>query len=471
MGNKRKTTCLVAIIFLISVLLRLALICFNREANDPHEGVAALILGNHSLPSIQDCWECFQPKLFHLVFAGAIQAFGWTKEPAYHQNIAGEVINFVAGVVTLIYVWLLIRQLTVKKETIKVIAFGLVALNPALIGINSQATNDTFAILFSTLAIFFTAEFFKQQRGYEFFLFVLFALLGISSKTNCWVTAIAITLALAIWAWVKRKPAHKGGTLWLVFLFLTVSLSIFNPLNQYVQNYKQYGSPVLLNITPKPIPHFFGTPPDQAQGIWYIQDGFFTFKIAELIEHPRTEIAPQVRPTQTSFWTLIFGRANSVLFDNSVPSWVTTGTNWFLVDRGLFLLALLPTLFLLIGAIICAYGTAKSLVKRDASLASSTSYGLFVLIFLGYVGFEFLYALFYRSFTVIKAIFIYPALLSFPLLFICATDRLFAILSQWKNWLISIFETAIGALFLFYILDVSALILHLVDIYISKHKA
>ena len=42
-----------------------------------------------------------------------------------------------------------------------------------------------------------------------------------------------------------------------LFGLVTLVLSILNPLNQYISNYREYGSPILLNIDRQPLPHFF----------------------------------------------------------------------------------------------------------------------------------------------------------------------------------------------------------------------
>ena len=116
--------------------------------------------------------------------------------------MVAEFINFLAGVITLVIVWKFIIEFPVNNDILKVVSFALVALNPKLIGISSQATNDAFAILFSTLALYFTYIFIQKPRIVTLFLILLFILLGISSKTNTWVTAIAILLTLFLKTWV-----------------------------------------------------------------------------------------------------------------------------------------------------------------------------------------------------------------------------------------------------------------------------
>jgi|GEM_PF-4889979 hypothetical protein len=163
----RITHTLILIIFLISAGLRLGMVVFNRKSNDDHFTVIQLILNTKRLPEKADCWECYQPKLFHYTAAKFLQLTGLENTNPSSMILAVEMLNYTAGLITILVIRLFLYRLPDKNGLLKVIAFGLVALNPGLIGINSQATNDTFAILFSTLALFCTYSFLQKKKvGY-----------------------------------------------------------------------------------------------------------------------------------------------------------------------------------------------------------------------------------------------------------------------------------------------------------------
>ena len=248
----RRYNILILVIFLLSVVLRLGMVSFNRQSNDDHMQVISLILKSGTLPSKSDCWECFQPKLFHYTAAKILQITGADRLSQNNMILAVELINFLAGLVTLAVVEALIRRTPIKSETLKLLGFGLIALNPGLIGINSQATNDTFVILFSTLALYCTVLFFQKQKPGTFLLILLFSLLCISSKSNGWVTPIAITLALLIKAWIEKKHAARLWLTGFVFIAATLIFSILNPLNQYIPNIQKYGFPLQMNVDINP---------------------------------------------------------------------------------------------------------------------------------------------------------------------------------------------------------------------------
>ena len=456
-------------IFGLATLLRFSLVLFNREANDAHEEVARLIIQTGRLPQRDDCWECFQPKLYHLTFAGMLDTLGMAKSPAYQQNIVGQFVNFIAGTITLIIVYLFLRELTEFHDKLKLIAFSLVALNPALIGINSQATNDTFVILFSTLAVFFCYGFLKYERKRDLVYCSLFVILGISSKTNAWVTFIAILMALLLWTFYQGQHTRNLKFTW-VFLFSVIAFSIINPLNQYIPNTRNFGTPILLNIDRDPFPHFSGEYAAKASGVWYTRD-FLTFKFFDLLKHPRLDIKTTVHlPQQTSFWTVIYARAHSIHFDNAPPSWSTTGDAIFPLLRFQYILALIPTALLLVGAVRELFCLSSSAIKKEVTAIQTNSYGLFVLLFFGYLAFQVLYSFQYRSVTVIKAIFLLPALLSFPVFFMKAARDLYSLVSRInQRWVVYLIDSGFVALLALYVIDVTILVIHLAGIYIQRH--
>ena len=112
---------------------------------------------------------------------------------------------------------------------------GWLCYSPSLIRINSQASNDTFVILFSTLAIYCFYLFIKNTKAVALFLLtILFASLAVASKTNGWVTVIAIFLSLLIKAFSNKTNRFRILSLGLIFAVITSALIIINPLTQYI---------------------------------------------------------------------------------------------------------------------------------------------------------------------------------------------------------------------------------------------
>ncbi len=279
------------------------MVSYNRQSNDDHFTVIQLILKTGRLPEKADCWECFQPKLFTYTAAKVLQLTGLNNTNPERMILYVELLNFFAGFTTLLVIGFFLNKLPGRSELLKILAFGLVAFNPALIGINSQATNDPFVILFSTLALFFTYAFLHEKRLVTFLFILLFTVLAISSKATGWIPAIAIFLALLINAWMEKPPLFLPLGIAGLFAVLVIITSIFNPLNQYIPNYRDYGSPILTNIDKRPFPHFLERTYTDRPGIVSIQDGFFTFKFMDLLRHPRIENGNDYPAHRTSLWT------------------------------------------------------------------------------------------------------------------------------------------------------------------------
>jgi hypothetical protein len=451
---------LILLIFILSTSLRLGLVRYNRWSNDDHAPVIRIILKTGNLPEKPDCWECYQPKFFHYS-AAKILKLPWLGPALRKLGIAKAVgwINFFAGLLTLCVIAVFITNLPVKSEVYKLLSFGLIALNPKLIGINSQATNDTFAILFSTLALFCTFLFLQKQQLSTFLLTILFVLLGISSKTNTWITFMAITLVLFIKAWTQRKNSYIPVMTGMVFIISILFISIHNPLNQYITNYLQYGSPILTNVEKQPFPYFFQKTVAARPGILSIYDGLFTFKFFDLIRHPIIDNSEYVySDNRTSLWTQLYGRAHSIHFDNWPKIWSAKGTENFTRTRVIYILALLPTFLLLFGVIRESYLLLKSIFKQDIAQLSNKYFGLATIAFIGYIFLIVIYSLQTRRFSSMKVIFIYPALICYPIFFISAVEFFKVRLMNRFPWICLIFTIWIVALLVLYSLDVLAMI-------------
>jgi hypothetical protein len=107
-----------------------------------------------------------------------------------------------------------------------------------------------------------------------------------------------------------------------------------------------------------------------------------------------------------------------VHFDNWPYTWQPVDASNYPLSRAIYILALIPTLLMLFGAILEFGSIIKALIKRDNAISAKSDHGLFIITFAGYVAFVALYALLYRDFSYMKAIFVYPAILGFPVFFI-----------------------------------------------------
>lgn len=273
---------------------------------------------------------------------------------------------------------------------------------------------------------------------------------------------IAIALSFLVMASKSGEKCKKQVFYSLIYPLLVCSFVIMTPLSQYLVNYQDYGYPILLNIDRSPPPPIFGDVYYPYAGIVSIQDGFFTFKFTDLINNPITPLDETVQPAshRTSFWTRLYGSSNSLHFENYPPSWRVLDKTHFWIFRGIFLLAIIPTLFLGTGAIKEIYDFIKVFFVKNTEKMRQLSYGLFALVLLGYVSFAALYAYQYRTYSVMKAVFIYPGIIAYASFGAAAIN---AFLGQyddkkWHRWFVTILITL---LIMFYIADAYILYLNL----------
>jgi hypothetical protein len=461
--TNKKYNIVLAVIFIISILLRFGLSLYNREANDPHMPVIRYIIRNNSLPDKMECTECFQPKLFHYITAKILSFMRLDRgQDGDAQKAVAQLVNFLAGIAILIIAWVFVDSLSGVHKSVKILGFALLAFNPQLIGINSQATNDTFLILFSSLSIF-CAYFFLAKQNYVHFLFlIIFSALAITTKTNGWVTVIAIAIAFFVKSSLSGSDFERRLLVAVIYPILVVSLIILSPLSQYIENYQRYGSPVTLNIDPEAHPLLFKKTYTPYAGILSIQDGFFTFKFRNLLKEPTTNLMDQVSSDshRTSLWTRIYGSANSIHFENYPPSWRIADSFPYWFYRAIFIWALLPAAIMIIGGASETYMTVKGILVKNQSLLRDVSFGLFALLFTGYILFIVVYAFEYRVYAVMKAVFIYPGLLAFLVFFVKGVMIISARL-QIKIRYVTVAFILMTALIILYILDVAILIFQL----------
>ena len=448
-------------VFIVSAILRIGLALVNREAFDDHIGVVDIILRTNKLPETADCPECFQPKLFYYVASTAIRVAHINLD---HENsiiIATQLLNFAAGEIILVLAYLLIKRRQVDHYKAGLITFALLAFNPALIAANGMASNDTFAILFSSLAIYFCWLFLKNNKIVYLFVSGFFVALGVAAKTNIWATILAIFLALLIKS-IKGKSFLR--TLIAVVFLLGVSIAtLLNPLSQYLANLEKYGTPVTLNVVKEPLPAFFEKTYVRRPGILSIQGGILTFKFIDLLEYPRLTLGATGYPAhRTSLWTDVYASANSLHFYNSPDSWHTPPD--FDISRGIFILALLPVTLLLFGVVSGWIYLLKGIFGPLSNLLFTRSYGLFDIVFIGYIIFIVVLALQYRDFSTMKAIYIYPAVLSFSVLFLEALIVFDNFILKRIKWITILFEVLIVFLIGLYITDVFQMIVHLYNL-------
>ena len=77
---------------------------------------------------------------------------------------SAQLVSCAAGIATLWTALVFLRREADASAKVRYLSLALIALNSGLIGINAQATNDSFVILFVSLALFLGYRFFCRAR-------------------------------------------------------------------------------------------------------------------------------------------------------------------------------------------------------------------------------------------------------------------------------------------------------------------
>ena len=471
MNKKSNYKVLFTFVFCSAIILRIIFGFVNTFSNDDHLEVSQIIKDENRIPIKTDCWECDEPKLYHVFVAIVLKIFHINNSKL--QIIVAQLTNVLAGIITIYVVYLFLEQLHISKK-LKLIGFSLTALNPKLIGINAQATNDSFVILFSTLALFFIWLYLKYEKQKDLLLMTLFTIMASLSKGNGLILFFLIIPILVVKLclnWSRLKLRKK--TLLHLFISLLLFLLITPYFGQYLGNYIRYGSPFVMPINKSPRPYLFKETfieelvPGEQSGITSVFHSFLTFRFINLLNNPVTigdiffgDYRPYPRH-RTSLWTQLYGRAHFIHFNLWPP--IVRIDSKFIINLGrlIFILALFPTLIFLYSFTKRFLVLLKSIIKRQFNYFKNPDW-IFVISIIAYVIFIMLFNYYYRDFTSMKVIFLYPVILAFLNIFLKGLTKTYRLFLKYEKILLS-FDVLLILLVVGYVLNVIVLIFQLVS--------
>ena len=159
----------------MSLIPRLNIAFAFGTEDDGYFSVTEYILNQNKIPNMENCDLCYHKKLYFVFTAFFLKI---TNIQQYsNQLLFARFVNIIAGLITLYVIYLFINQQSLPY-IIKLISFFLIAFNPLLMGMNVSTSNDSFVILFSTLAIYFFYYYLKTQKKINFLLSLIFTILS-----------------------------------------------------------------------------------------------------------------------------------------------------------------------------------------------------------------------------------------------------------------------------------------------------
>lgn len=408
------------LIFTMAVSFRIVLATVNKGyANDDHLKVSKLISETGKIPGPYDCWECNQQKLYHFTVAKLWSFLNLNTDKA--RFILAQLLNAIAGIFTVIICWLFIRKQPFRDSS-KLLCFSLVALNPGLIVINAEASNDSFVILFGSIVIYSVYRLTIKPTVKYFLILITSSVLAGITKTNSLVLIIGVITVLMIKIVSNRNyklSLRKGylGGLTIYLIVITLGIGYFG---EYYSNYKKYGKPLVYTVPTGEMPHWYKKTTFFCPGVRSITEGYFTFRIIDMIKHPIITNDRYSYPLhRTSVWSQLYGRANFIYFDFWPRGpWQCKDPIMLDIGRVALILALFPLLIFLTGLFLDFRIWSALFIRRNIDFLKINHEWIFHIFLVGYLVFIILFTAKGRDYSYMKMIYIFPGLMAvlFPLL-------------------------------------------------------
>jgi hypothetical protein len=387
-------------------LLLSALFLINERAVDPHDEVISLTLkalsGNSRIPSFNDCWQCFHPRLYHTTIA-LISFLG-----GLSPIIIGQIVSAILGVMSL---FLMIRNIHKLSKSISWIILPFMMFNPNLFYLSGQVANDMSAIclnliLLSIILLYYLNRTFIPLCGIA--IVCVLSLLNKGTATAAVLVAILAPFITPLFFDLKYIKTAVCHSLFLVFAIVIPLIIIdndFNPYRRYVENAIKHSNIAAIKFEAAPTPDFLNRKLSGRPGVISIVDTFFTFRIIDLIENPWITHGTEPIPFhRTSFFSQLFGRFNFIFFDQ----WPWTNFSDFCKYLGSLTLA-----FSIVPFMLMIFGLVKIYSPRFIRTTNNPEFLIVnLLMFASYMILLILFSIAYGGFDAMKATYVLPAILT-----------------------------------------------------------
>lgn len=412
-------------ILLLAAFLRISLALVNREANDDHLTVIAFIQFEGYFPHADDCWECFQPKLFHALCGAVGRAFDIQIEDT--AIVTFQMINAGFGLLTLWILYGFLQGLQISRN-VRIIGFGGVALNPELVGLNAQVTNDSLIILLGTLAIVHLWRFLDRPRLWNATVMAVAAALACITKATglALLGGLLASLALAMAATLLRRGTATAYAKALGAL-IVLAVTIVPYFGQYYYSWKAFGDPFKTEVPKSTPPRAYEYVPDAAYmnrlGVTTLAESWGTFRIVDMLRNPYiTHGVPPVPRHRASLWSQLYGRSQFAHFAQYPLSWRDRTPFIMNLGRAILVLALVPLLMMIHGFVVVCRSTIKGALKDGVAHLAVSRTWLMAYFALTSVAMMLILTYVNRDFSAMKSLYMLPFLICYLYLFVHGTQ-------------------------------------------------
>lgn len=340
--NSANAVSKLAIRFVIALAVLWAALFTNNLRWLPHEvgydepehaAYINYIRAKHALPLANDGWEMYQPPLYYLIGAG-ISSLSGADINTDRAATAVRLFGLLVGIAHIAVIFLCLRLLFPDRPGAQCFGTTLAACLPEHLYISQFVTNEFLAAALVTGALYFSLRLLKRENESLSLALAIGLCLGAALLTKFTaILAVPFIAGVLLWRIYRRAPSAKVAP--FVGGFLAVFLTAFFICGwHYLRVWKHFGTPIVNNWDPR------------SGFIWWMDNGFQTAKT--FTSFGQSLVQPRYSAFH-GFWDGIY----STLWGDSLDGGVATMENrapwdYQLMTAG-YLLALLPTLIILVG--------------------------------------------------------------------------------------------------------------------------
>jgi tetratricopeptide (TPR) repeat protein len=333
---------------------------------DSHLASIRYIQENHSLPLASEGWEMFQAPLYYLLSAKLLSLFSLSTSDS-GGILALRILGWCCGVTQIVVVWAALRLLFPRDGAKQRLGLVLAACLPPVLYLSQYVSNEGMAAALASVCLYLCLRMLKQGdmtwRGCAGLGLCLGAAV-LTKATN--VLLVPLILGSLLWRRLDKRGIPRSHCAWrmgLIFLSAVVVCGW-----HYARVWRHYGNPLIGNW-------------DTRTGfVWWMDDGYRTgayyLRWGTALLHPWFA---GFRSFGGGIYSTLWG--DSLLggapgFAAPHPPW-----NYDLMAIG-YWLALLPTLAILVGAIVAFF---KFIARPSAEWFLLLGFGFGVAVALVYM--------------------------------------------------------------------------------------
>lgn len=200
-----------------------------------HFGYIGYILENLKLPDFNptEKWCFSNPPLFYIVSAIFIKFQNLIGRDGYLaiENLQYLTMFFV--VVFDIYVYKILEILDIKKLKYYIVLF--IGLAPAIVYLSGSLNNDILSIMLSTMAIYYTVEWYRNTKMSDLLKIALTISLAIMTKINSAIIALPIGIIFFIKLIKERENFKKYILYYGIFAMIALPIGLWFPIKNLIK--------------------------------------------------------------------------------------------------------------------------------------------------------------------------------------------------------------------------------------------